>query len=131
MDRSSKYFTNSEYVKLLGKITATDANGNDISDSIVIYDVDLNDATDISYQSGVVRIYAEDVNGNKAKVSLSINYCDFSKNYNENDYIAAGLTKISSDPIVFGKLRPKTTTFISSIRTSKKLELRIGVRHCE
>lgn len=110
MDRSSKYFTNSEYIKLLGKITATDANGNDISDSIVIYDVDLNDATDISYQSGVVRIYAEDVNGNKAEVSLSIKYCDFSKNYSENDYIAAGLTKISNDSIVFGKLRPKTTT---------------------
>ncbi len=122
MDRSSKYFTNSEYIKLLGKITATDANGNDISDSIVIYDAALNNAKDISYPAGTVRIYAEDTNGNKAKVSLIINYCDFSK-YSESDFNAAGLTKISNDPVVYGELRPKKTTLAQVSAPVKKLEL--------
>lgn len=49
-------------------------------------------------------------------------YCDFSK-YSESDFIAAGLTKISSDPVVFGKLRPKTTTLSLVSAPVKKLEL--------
>ncbi len=49
-------------------------------------------------------------------------YCDFSK-YSESDFIAAGLTKISSDPFVYGELRPKKTTVAQTSMPVKKLEL--------
>ena len=46
--KESEMLRNEEYLKFLGKITATDQYGKDISDKIVIYEDDLKERTTTS-----------------------------------------------------------------------------------
>ncbi|MCI5806423.1 MAG: Ig-like domain-containing protein [Clostridium sp.] len=48
-DENSPLFENSEYLKYLGKITAADEYGNDISENIVIYELGLKETMKKSY----------------------------------------------------------------------------------
>lgn len=106
INREEEILTNSEYLKFLGSIKATDENGNDISDRIVIYEGGIKEAiNDVSYDYTSVPIYVEDSNGNKVSTYFNIEFCDFDVEYQK--CLDKGYTLLSYDPIVFAKPRNK------------------------
>ena len=94
----------SRYLGYLGKITAMDEEGNDISDNVVIVEV--------SFVSGLVNshmicIYVEDSKGNCIKKDLLLNFdfidpdgLQFLWDMNPREY-----KMIDSDPLVYARLR--------------------------
>ena len=122
INRNEEILTNSEYLKFLGSIKATDKNGNDISDRIVVYEKELSDKVlNGSYTYAAVYIYVEDSFGNKARKYFNIEFCNFDAEYQY--YVEQGYTLLSYDPIVFGKLYPQTTSLSNVSSQAKKLEL--------
>ena len=122
INREEEILRNSEYLKFLGSIKATDENGNDISDRIVIYEGGIKEAiNDVSYDYTSVPIYVEDSNGNKISTHFVIEFCDFDVEY--QDCLDKGYTLLSYDPIVFAKPRVKTTSLSNVSSQAKKLEL--------
>ena len=62
---------NSKYLGYLGKITATDEDGNDISNNIVIAELALDDGI---HGTNAIGIYVEDINGNNLLKRLYLNF---------------------------------------------------------
>lgn len=102
---------NSKYLGYLGKITATDEDGNDISNNIVIAELALYDGIS---STNAIGIYVEDNKGNNLLKNLYLNF-DFT---NSNDFVFSnGITKdlskdqcilIDQNPIVYARLRQNT-----------------------
>lgn len=97
-DENSPLFENSEYLKYLGKITATDEYGNDISENIVIYELGLKETMKKSYGQ-FIYIYVEDSKGNEYATLISIGTTtDPNENLDE-------MNLIDKSNHVYGKLR--------------------------
>ena len=102
---------NSKYLGYLGKITATDEDGNDISNNIVIAELALDDGI---HGTNAIGIYVEDINGNNLLKRLYLNF-DFT---DSNDLVFSNvITKdlnkdqcvlINQNPIVYARLRQNT-----------------------
>lgn len=102
---------NSKYLGYLGKITATDEDGNDISNNIVIAELALYDGIS---STNAIDIYIEDKKGNNLVKKMYLNF-DFT---NSNDFVFSnGITNdikkeefimIDQNPIVYARLRQNT-----------------------
>lgn len=102
MDSKDSTIKSSEYLKYFGKISATDANGNDISDRIVIVETVI-DTLD-KFRAGILTIYVEDSKGNKLKKYFEMNLYDFDDSYTE-DYFGKDYKLINSNPKVYARYR--------------------------
>lgn len=97
-DENSPLFENSEYLKYLGKITATDEYGNDISNNIVIYELGLKETMKKSYGQ-FIYIYVKDSNGNECAMHINIGTTtDPNENLNK-------MNLIDKSNNVYGKFR--------------------------
>lgn len=99
---------NSKYLGYLGKITATDEDGNDISNNIVIAELSLYGGISSANEIG---IYVEDNKGNNLLKKLYLNF-DFTDsndidffNAITNDAKKEEFIKIDQNPIVYARLR--------------------------
>lgn len=102
---------NSKYLGYLGKITATDEDGNDISNNIVIAELALYDGIS---STNAIDIYIEDKKGNNLVKKMYLNF-DFT---NSNDFVFSNcitndikkeeFIKIDQNPIVYARLRQNT-----------------------
>lgn len=99
---------NSKYLGYLGKITATDEDGNDISNNIVIAELSLYGGISSTNEIG---IYVEDNKGNNLLKKLYLNF-DFTDsndidffNAITNDAKKEEFIKIDQNPIVYARLR--------------------------
>lgn len=102
---------NSKYLGYLGKITATDEDGNDISNNIVIAELALYDGIS---STNAIGIYVEDNKGNNLLKKLYLNF-DFT---NSNDFVFSNsitndikkeeFIMIDQNPIVYARLRQNT-----------------------
>ena len=102
---------NSKYLGYLGKITATDENGNDISNNIVIAELALYSGIS---STNAIDIYVEDKKGNNLVKKMYLNF-DFT---NSNDFVFSnGITKdlskdqcilIDQNPVVYARLCQNT-----------------------
>lgn len=119
---------NSKYLGYLGKITATDEDGNDISNNIVIAELSLYGGISSANEIG---IYVEDNKGNNLLKKLYLNF-DFTDS-NDIDFLNAitndakkeEFIKIDQNPIVYARPRvlEKTNDIEnSSLENTKKLE---------
>lgn len=119
---------NSKYLGYLGKITATDENGNDISNNIVIAELILVGGID---NTDVINIYVEDGKGNNLQKEVYLNF-DFT---NSNDLVFSNVITndikkeefilIDQNPIVY--VRPRVLSKTNdientSLQQTKKLE---------
>ena len=102
---------NSKYLGYLGKITATDKDGNDISNNIVIAELILDGGID---NTDVINIYVEDGKGNNLQKKLYLNF-DFTdsddlvfSNVITNDLNKDQCILIDQNPIVYARLRQNT-----------------------
>ena len=105
---TSRIAENSKY---LGEITATDEDGNDISNNIVIAELILDGGID---NTDVINIYVEDGKGNNLQKELYLNF-DFtdSDDLVFSNVITHDLNKdqcvlINQKPIVYARLRQNT-----------------------
>lgn len=103
MDISANATGTSQYIKYLGSITATDENGVDISDKIIIYEPGSYSMVD----RGPVVIYVSDDKGNTLITKIMLAIRDY-KNFVYLEPNEKELEKISNDPLVYGKRRVKT-----------------------
>ena len=101
----------SKYLGYLGKITATDEDGNDISNNIVIAELSLCDGI---HSTNVIGVYVEDNKGNNLLKNLYLNF-DFTdsndfvfSNVITNDIKKEEFIKIDQNPIVYARLRQNT-----------------------
>ena len=102
---------NSKYLGYLGKITATDENGNDISNNIVIAELALYSGIS---STNAIDIYVEDKKGNNLVKKMYLNF-DFT---NSNDFVFSNVITndlnkdqcilIDQNPIVYARLRQNT-----------------------
>ena len=102
---------NSKYLGYLGKITATDEDGNDISNNIVIAELALYSGIS---STNAIDIYVEDKKGNNLVKKMYLNF-DFT---NSNDFVFSNcITKdlskdqcilIDQNPVVYARLRQNT-----------------------
>ena len=99
---------NSKYLGYLGKITATDENGNDISNNIVIAELALYSGI---ATTNIISIYVEDANGNNLQKKIYLNFdfadsndVDFS-NFTTNNIKREDFILINQNPIVYARLR--------------------------
>ncbi len=107
-DVNSDLLNNSEYLKFFGSITATDQNGNDISDNIVIYEASLIiGGSAKNYDIRSIGIYVEDVYGNKLRKDVELYLRTFEKDtpYGYDD--PKDLIQLSKNPLVYGRKRVK------------------------
>lgn len=96
VDRNSESTKNGEFIKYLGKITAIDSNGNDVSDTIVIGGLEyfqryLSNAVGLQ-----LPIFAKDSSGKNVCRSIQIRFID-KEDLSEYQYL------ISKDPKVYGR----------------------------
>ena len=116
----------SKYLGYFGKITATDGDGNDISNNIVIAELILT--SDVHYAANYngVAIYVEDTKGNNLlkefwidydfSNSVTVDLDDFVRCYNEfhsSDQFQYRIGKdqfilIDQNPVVYARLRRNT-----------------------
>ena len=99
---------NSKYLGYLGKITATDENGKDISNNIVISELALYSGI---ATTNIISIYVEDANGNNLRKKIYLNFdfadsndVDFS-NFTTNNIKREDFILINQNPIVYARLR--------------------------
>lgn len=99
---------NSKYLGYLGKITATDENGNDISNNIVIAELALYSGI---ATTNIISIYVEDANGNNLQKKIYLNFdfadsndVDFS-NFTTNNIKREDFILINQNPIIYARLR--------------------------
>ena len=102
---------NSKYLGYLGKITATDEDGNDISNNIVIAELALYSGIS---STNAIDIYIEDKKGNNLVKKLYLNF-DFTDSNNfvfsnciTNDIKKEEFIMIDQNPIVYARLRQNT-----------------------
>ncbi len=100
-DLNSGLTQNFNYLKFLGSIKATDANGNDISDSLIIgINPNLAYKNDTQFR---VYAYAKDKNGN---VNTKVFYMHFLPEEAVEEYCEAdGYVLVNEKPLVCGVLR--------------------------
>ena len=89
-----------QYLKFLGSIKATDKNGKDITDNIIIYE----STTFHKVALGPIVIYVKDEYGNSLRIHITIDIRDFNYAYNDIDEFEL----ISSDPIIYVKRHVST-----------------------
>lgn len=105
VDKSDSRLLSSEYLKFLGSLKATDENGNDISDRIVINETALNKAlTSKKFGAAIITIYVEDNKGNSLKQYIEVNGYTFDDSYGE-DYFGSDYKFISEEPKAYARLR--------------------------
>ncbi len=102
---------NSKYLGYLGKITATDENGNDISNNIVIAELALYSGIS---STNAIDIYVEDKKGNNLVKKMYLNF-DFT---NSDDFVFSNVITndiskdqcilIDQNPIVYARMRQNT-----------------------
>mgnify|MGYP004501384437 CR=1 FL=1 len=119
---------NSKYLGYLGKITATDENGKDISNNIVISELALYSGI---ATTNIISIYVEDANGNNLRKKIYLNFdfadsndVDFS-NFTTNNIKREDFILINQNPIIYARPRVlENTNDIenSSLENTKKLE---------
>ena len=104
------------FLDYLGKITATDAEGNDNSDNIIIDEYNLVGKT--YGQDAVIYIYVNDGKGNEVihKEIMSLQLLNANSTY-------PGYELISTDPIVFGEIYTNTVGTVTNSSSSKSLVL--------
>lgn len=104
LDANSGLTNDAQYLKFLGKITATDENGNDISDNIVIVEIAFLDSIINSFVYRIY-IYVEDINGNSFRKDLYLYFRSFDSDipYMYDD--PKDLIKLSDSPLVYGRPR--------------------------
>ena len=102
---------NSKYLGYLGKITATDENGKDISNNIVISELALYSGI---ATTNIISIYVEDANGNNLRKKIYLNFdfadsndVDFS-NFTTNNIKREDFILINQNPIIYARLRQNT-----------------------
>ena len=102
---------NSKYLGYLGKITATDENGKDISNNIVISELALYSGI---ATTNTIIIYVEDANGNNLRKKIYLNFdfadsndVDFS-NFTTNNIKREDFILIDQNPIVYARMRQNT-----------------------
>ena len=118
----------SKYLGYLGKITATDEDGNDISNNIVIAELSLCDGI---HSTNVIGVYVEDNKGNNLLKNLYLNF-DFTdsndfvfSNVITNDIKKEEFILIDQNPIVYARPRVLSKTNDienTSLQQAKKLE---------
>ena len=88
IDRYSDTFKNLDFIKYLGKITATDKDGNDISNSIVIkVQGDIDSSINNIYVNGIdINIFAKTTDGKNVKRNIYVNFVDCS-DLNDFNYL--------------------------------------------
>ena len=100
--KQSDMLRNGEYLKFVGKITATDQYGKDISDKIVIYEDDLKERTTTSDYGCLIYIFVEDDYGNRKQKFINITFMEdpYLKPEDLND-----LQIINNNPKVYIRIR--------------------------
>lgn len=121
----SKYsglIDNVEYLKFLGKITAFDENGKDLSAGVGIYSPVFSD--NIESQIIPIYIYVEDTslpaNSIAIPVNIYINNWNPDNKYDENSFKGNDFKMLSKDPLVYGHLRQNIST--NSLDSAKTLK---------
>lgn len=104
MDANDGLTNNSEYLEYIGKITAKDENGNDISSRIIIDENAFNSQI-INYTLCGIIIYVDDEKGNTLTKNIIL---QFGNLYANIDYNLGDYEMISEKPRVYGKRRVKT-----------------------
>lgn len=114
-DVTSKLTDNSSYLKFLGKITATDENGNDISNNIII-DEHAFLSPIINSNIYIINIYVEDNNGNTLRTDfrllLGLYYNDIPYGYDD----LTSLILLNETPPVYGRPRVEKNNLSSSVK---------------
>lgn len=102
-DTSSGLLDDSQYLKYLGKITATDEKGNDLTDNILISEYGIDYA-----KNGlliIVSIFVEDEKGNTLKKEVCMNLATIDLNEESitlEEQLPEGYEILSREPVVFG-----------------------------
>lgn len=108
-----EFYKNKEYLKYLGKITAIDKYGNDVSNSVVIGTMPNK------YGTYVLSICAEDTDGNVNKVDYTIGACD-DINETYNNYLKGeGAVLVNENPKVY-VIYKKNVNYLRSEDTKVK-----------
>ena len=105
MDLNDKLIDGSKYLKYLGKISATDSEGKDISENIIISEISLNYAH--NGETCCIYVYVEDKKGNNLVKMFAINFRTYSGDgkYEEDSFENSGYKIIDTSPYVYGILR--------------------------
>lgn len=116
---------NSQYLKFLGNITATDQFGNDISDNIIIFEGSLTGGSgrelENDYTASVIDIYAEDNYGNSLKTNLTLYFRDFDRELPHEYFGPKDLLLINKNPLVYGRPRVKENNLSASYESVVKI----------
>lgn len=114
-DVESGLTTDYQYLKYFGKITATDANGNDISDKVII---SVN--PDLLYKNGnsfTIHVYVKDSSGNVEVRRLGV-FLRTEESMKASEDLQI---KISDDPLVY-TVANTTVSYLSKPRYAKILK---------
>ncbi len=105
MDLNDKLIDDSKYLKYLGKISATDSEGKDISNNIIISEISLDYAH--NGETCCIYVYIEDKKGNSLVKMFAINFRAYSGDgkYEEDSFENSGYKVIDTSPYVYGILR--------------------------
>ena len=105
MDLNDKLIDDSKYLKYLGKISATDSEGKDISNNIIISEISLDYAH--NGETCCIYVYIEDKKGNSLVKMFAINFRAYSIDgkYEEDSFENSGYKVIDTSPYVYGILR--------------------------
>lgn len=105
MDLNDKLIDGSTYLKYLGKISAFDSDGNDISNNIIISEISLNYAH--NGETCCIYIYVEDKKGNNLSKMFAINFRAYSNSgkYEEDSFENSEYKVLDTSPYVYGIFR--------------------------
>ena len=119
IERDSVLLENNDFIKYLGKITAYDAEGNDISDSIIIsVGEGIKRGVETGSNSAEVYVYATDAKGNAKSRRLNVDFLD-------NFKMDERYKLITTDPILYALHVKDVDTYIGFL--NKKLVRKIDI----
>lgn len=120
--RDSGLLENYNYLSYFGTITATDKNGKNISDKIVIYQPIPN--FDVGYNN--IYLYVEDDFGNILSKEIVIYLRRWNSEYDYDEDSIGGWKMLSKDPIIYADPRhydSNGNVISNSLCTTNKLQL--------
>ena len=121
MDINNNEIDNCNYFRYFGKITAYDEKGNDISDQIVITDIEYKYLKNV--KAGYGYIYVKDSNGNELVKEFELDVYDFDDSYTD-DYFGKDYNVINSDPKVYARKRGADLSYDEKVN-EKKLVMKL------
>ena len=121
MDIDNNEIDNCNYFRYFGKITAYDEKGNDISDQIVITDIEYKYLKNV--KAGYGYIYVKDSNGNELVKEFELDVYDFDDSYTD-DYFGKDYNVINSDPKVYARKRGADLSYDEKVN-EKKLVMKL------